>query len=94
MLTESGELLNDTFIATVVVVLDILETVKVDDRLEAGESGVDSRLKYADEILGGVSREFDNGSARSDGRVIGGSSDALDQRWCQVAQSSGKKTCR
>lgn len=83
MLTESGELLDDTLVGTAVVVLDILESVKVNDRLEAGESGVDSRPKYTDEILGGVSREFDDGSARADGRVIGGGSDTLDQwrRW-------------
>lgn len=73
------------------VVLDILETIEVDDRLEAGESGIDSWPKYIDEILGGVSREFDDGSARADGRVIEGSSDALDQRRRRVAQLSGKK---
>lgn len=94
MLTESSELLDNTLVGAAVVVLDILETIEVDDRLEAGESGIDSWPKYIDEILGGVSREFDDGSARADGRVIKGSSDALDQRRHRVAQLSGKKTCR
>lgn len=67
------------------VVLDVLKTVEVGDRLKTGEGGVDPGPKYTDEILGGVSIEFDDGGTRVDRGVVWGSGDALDQRWCWVA---------
>lgn len=78
MFTKSGELFDDTFVRATVVVLNVLETVEVDDRLKVGKGGVDPRSEYANEIFKGVLVEFDDRSARVDGRVIGGGSDALD----------------
>lgn len=67
MFAKSGELFNDIFVGATVVMLDVLETVEVDDQLKVGKGGINPRPEYANEIFRGVSIEFNDQSVRAMG---------------------------